>query len=45
MQHEVKVEMVKLGVSLLFKKMVVNYSRVPNSFLCHFWASFVAFGA
>ena len=35
----------KLGVSLLFKKMVVNYSRVPNSFLCYFWASFVAFGA
>jgi hypothetical protein len=25
--------------------MVVNYSRVPNSFLCYFWASFVAFGA
>ena len=32
------------GVSLLFKKMVVNYSRLPNSFFVSL-LSFVAFGA
>ena len=26
----------KLGASLLFKKMVISFSKVPNSFLCNF---------